>query len=238
MFSIPERLGLQSEAIKGHAWQWACMLRCAIPGIVVDFDPVLQTCSVQVAVQERILVPQPPDTTQPDPVIGFNIPQDVPIDVLQQVPIVVPHVNGWSMTLPITPGTECLLVFADMCIDGWWDTGKVLPQYDRRRHDLSDAFAIFGPWSQPFAKNITDYSTTSVQLRSDDLTVLIDLAPGAVTIQAPIVNIAGMGGTPKPLINSDLITWITGTLIPALAGHGIMVAPPPATVVTTVVKGE
>jgi hypothetical protein len=45
VFSIAERLGVSTEAVEGHAWQWACMLRCAVPGIVKSFSAEKQTCS-------------------------------------------------------------------------------------------------------------------------------------------------------------------------------------------------
>src|SRR6185312_3051567 len=98
-------------------------------------------------------------------------------------------VPGWSITFPISVGTECLLIFADMCIDGWWQSGNISSQLDRRRHDLSDAFALFGPWSQP--NKISNYSTSSLQIRSDDQATLIELAPNVINIKADTITIQG-----------------------------------------------
>lgn len=182
MFSIQERLNLPTESIEGSAWQWACMLRVAIPGRVVSFDTDRQTCVVQPTIQELVLLPPPgvKDSSQ-------NIPTSVTIKPIQDVIPIMMRVPGWSITFPITQGTECLLIFADMCIDGWWQTGNIASQLDRRRHDLSDAFALFGPWSQP--NKISNYSTSSLQIRSDDQQTMIELSPNVINIKAKDVTI-------------------------------------------------
>lgn len=233
MLSIQERLSIHTEPIEGAAWQWLCALRSATPGIVVSFDPDKQTCVVQIATQEVVLKPPP---NAPSPASIQNIPVSETIQPLQDVPIIMMRVPGWAITFPITPGTECLLIFADACIDGWWQNGGINPQYDRRRHDLSDAFALFGPWSQPNV--LSNYSTSSMQIRSDDQTVLIDLAPGVATVQAPLVKVQAQGGTPIPLVNELLYSWVIGPLITALASAGITVTPPPTTSVTTVLEAQ
>lgn len=198
MLSIQERLGLATEPIVGAAWQWACMLRSSIPGKVVSFDPTKQTCVVQPVIQEIVYLPAPggvvPASGSTGPSTTNNIPTVQTIKPIQDVPIMMMRVPGWSITLPIVKDTECLLIFSDMCIDGWWQSGGVQANMDpKRRHDLSDAMALFGPWSQPH--KFSDYSTTSMQIRSDDKSVLIDLAPGGITISAPTVNINTTGET-------------------------------------------
>ncbi|WP_457849452.1 hypothetical protein, partial [Staphylococcus aureus] len=50
-----------------------------------------------------------------------------------------------------------------------------------RMHDLSDGFAILGFRSQPRA--LSNISTTSAQLRSDDGATFIDLNPGTGEIK-------------------------------------------------------
>jgi hypothetical protein len=244
MLSIQERLGLHTEPIEGAAWQWACALRCAIPGIVQSFDPVKQTCVVQIAIQERIAPPLTPGVT--------GAPPDwETINPLQDVPIIMMRVPGWSITLPIVAGTECLLIFADMCIDGWWQSGGLQPQMDRRRHDLSDAFALFGPWSQPH--KLANYSTTSMQIRSDDQSILIDLAPGQITVTAPTVNVnstgsinataptvkaAASGGTAQPLVNQAWLTWYATNIQPFLVSKGYLGPAMPTGSATTVLEGQ
>lgn len=236
MLSIQERLGLKTEPIEGALYQWACMLRSATPGIVVSFDPVKQTCVVQPVIQEIILLPPPATSQNPTPGTTQNIPTSITIEPIQDVPIVMMRVPGWSITLPITAGTECLLIFNDSCIDGWYESGQVSAQYDRRRHDLSDAMALFGPWSQP---NVLDnYSTSSMQIRSDDQTVIIDLALGQITINAPSVKINATLGIPLPLMSQNFLTWFIANIEPFLVSKGYAGPPPPLNSVTTILEAE
>lgn len=207
-----------------------------MPGIVESFDPIKQTCVVQPAIQEVVLLPPPATTQNPKPGSSQNIPTSVTIKPIQDVPIMMMRVPGWSITLPIVAGTECLLIFSDMCIDGWWQNGGVNSQYDRRRHDLSDAMALFGPWSQP--NKLSNYSTTSMQIRSDDQSELIDLATGQITISAPSVVINSAGGATKPVCTQDLFDWVHTSLIPKLSLHGITINLPPVSSITTVLEAE
>lgn len=236
MLSIQERLGVKTEPVAGAAWQWSCALRSSIPAIVKSFDPVKQTVVAQPAIQEVVLLPPPATPQNPSPGSSQNIPTSVSIEPIQDVPIMMMRVPGWSITFPIVEGTECLLIFSDMCIDGWWQNSGVNAQFDRRRHDLSDAVALFGPWSQPNV--LSDYSTDSVQIRSDDKSVMIDLTSGQITIQASAINILEDGGTPLAVVSKPFLDWVTASLLPALASHGITVTAPPITSLTTVLKAQ
>ena len=82
------------------------------------------------------------------------------IPVLLDVPIVIPRAGGYCLTMPIKQGDECLVVFGDMCIDGWWHMAAY--KIKLKREDMiyqTDGFAILGTWSQP--RVIKDYSTDS-----------------------------------------------------------------------------
>lgn len=150
----------EEEQQRAAAFNNAAQLRVAIPGIVESFDAEKQTVSVQPAITENIQA-------------GEEAAKATPLPVLTDIPICFPRAGGYSLTLPIKKGDECLLVFADMCIDGWWQSGGVQDQMETRRHDLSDAFAIIGTTSQP--RKVTGYSTENMQVRTDDGKVVIEL---------------------------------------------------------------
>lgn len=236
MLSIQERLAIHTEVIEGHAWQWACMLRCAIPAIVESFDPVAQTCVVTPVIQEIVLKPAPQTSQGFSPGTIQNIPTSETIEPIQDVPIIMMRTPGWSITFPIVKGTECLLIFSDMCIDGWWKNGGITAQYDRRRHHLSDAFALFGPWSQP--NKLTNYSMSSMQLRSDDQSVVIDLSSSGVTITGPAISAIAEGGTSQFLMTGSWETWFVTNILPFLISKGYAGPNPPTNSVTTILKGE
>ncbi|MBJ3816656.1 translation initiation factor IF-2 [Shimwellia pseudoproteus] len=152
-------------------------LRVAMPGIIQSFDPDTVTAVVQPAIRA---VSRDND--------GNTSTHDYPL--LVDVPVVFPRGGGCTLTFPVKAGDECLVIFADRCIDFWWQNGGVQEPVDGRMHDLSDAFCIPGPQSQ--AQKISGISTTAAQLRTDSGAAFIELAPGgAVTITSPQVTING-----------------------------------------------
>lgn len=166
---ISERINSPEEFYRRMLDNFSNNLRVSIPAIIQEFDPVTQTVTVQPAIRERIM--------------GDNLePEWVELPMFLDVPVVLPRAGGFVLTMPIQKGDECLVVFSDMCIDAWFSNGGVQNQMEKRRHDLSDAFAIIGAWSQP--NKIPSYSTTDAQLRQVNGTSYIGLgADGTVTIK-------------------------------------------------------
>lgn len=148
--------------------QMAINMRVAMPGIIRSFDPVEQTVTVQCAIREKVNMD------------GNLSWQDIPL--LLDVPIVIPRAGGYTVTLPIKPGDECLVVFGDSCMDAWWQSGGVQNQIDCRRHDLSDGYALIGVYSQP--RRISNYSTNSVQLRNDAGDAYFEIKGNEINIKA------------------------------------------------------
>ena len=91
-------------------------LHCALPGNVVSFDPDTQTASIQPALK-----------------LG-----SLPYPVLTDVPVFMP------ISFEINPGDACLVVFSDVDIDRWFETGEASAPRSARRHSLSDGFAFVG----------------------------------------------------------------------------------------------
>lgn len=192
MNGIADRLKKQDETLKRLMDNVSWDIRVAIPGIIKSFNATKQTVEVQVAIRERVVI---------DGVLSWET-----IPILVDVPIVIPRAGGYMLTLPIEAGDECLVVFADACIDAWYQSGDVQNQIDRRRHDLSDGFAIIGTWSQPNV--IANYSTDKAQLRNaagtskvelDDTTInltttgIINLTAATLNIQVAAMNMNGDG---------------------------------------------
>lgn len=157
---VSERLKSQDELYRVIKDNILNTLRVSAPGIIDTFDPVTQTATVQIAIREKV--------TNIDMVEEW-----VDLPLLLDVPIVLPRAGNFVLTMPITKGDEVLVIFGDMCIDAWWNSGGVQNQIERRRHDLSDAFAIPGIWSQP--NKLTNYSTTSAQIRTLAGNMMIEL---------------------------------------------------------------
>jgi hypothetical protein len=91
-------------------------LHCALPGNIISFDPDRQTASIQPAAK-----------------VG-----SLPYPVLTDVPVFMP------VPFEINPGDACLVIFSDVDIDNWLETGEASAPNSPRRHSLSDGFAFVG----------------------------------------------------------------------------------------------
>lgn len=177
MIPFSERVSTPHTRDENEARQRAINFRVACPGIILSFDPSEQTVSVQLALREQRVDNEGNKT-------WIEIPQ------LVDVPVVFPRAGGYVLTMPIQEGDECLVIFGDMCMDAWWQSGGVQNQIDCRRHDLSDGFAILGPWSQP--QVIPNYSTSTAQFRTVDGSSYVELAGSNINIVASgNINIKG-----------------------------------------------
>lgn len=189
-----ERANDFNQVLKAALRGTQSKLWTSLPGIINSFDPERLTATVVPAIKmtrvER-------DGTEKQVVMGL----------LLDVPIVFPRGGNCTLTFPIKQGDEVLVVFASRCIDAWWQSGGVQAQAEFRMHDLSDGFAIPGPFSQ--ATKIAGLSADSVQLRTDDGQAAIEINPtthgikartvgdlsakaaGAIQLDAPTIVITG-----------------------------------------------
>ncbi|HBM7722499.1 TPA: hypothetical protein LZ419_002623 [Escherichia coli] len=165
--SSQTRSGALAEVLASERKTLSEQMRVALPGIIQSFDPESLTAVVQPAIR---YIERDND--------GNKSTKDYPL--LVDVPVVFPRGGGCTLTFPVSEGDECLVIFADRCIDFWWQSGGVQEPVDGRMHDLSDAFCIVGPQSQ--AKKIGGISTSAVELRSDDGETKLSLNPASGVI--------------------------------------------------------
>ncbi len=161
--SVKERLAQGANSvllIQEGLKKLSSELRANMPGIVKSFDPLTMTASVQPAIRESVKN------------YDSLVPKWTELPVISDVPVLFPGSSDYIMTFPLQEGDEVLLVFSDMNIDGFWQTGKTANQTILRRHALSDAMAIpVQGISQPKAQTVTDFNTVYPELRSADVTV-------------------------------------------------------------------
>ncbi|MDW1476512.1 Gp138 family membrane-puncturing spike protein [Klebsiella pneumoniae] len=167
-------------------------IRVSMPGVIKSFDPETVTCVVEVS----IYIPKPESAEGKS--IDRLAQDNVFYPLILDAPVIFPRGGGCTLTFPISAGDECLVIFADRCIDFWWQNGGVQNGSRGRMHDYSDAFVIPGPQSQ--AKKISGISTTAAQLRTDDGTAFIEVSAGGditattagnATINAPEIVLNG-----------------------------------------------
>lgn len=208
--SIPSQVGGEQNMATALTDDIMSNLRVALPGIIQSFDPETVTCVVQPAVKGY-------ESDDAGKKSSLSLP------LLVDIPVIFPRGGGVTLTFPVRAGDECLLVFADRCIDFWWQNSGVQEPVDGRMHDLSDAFAIVGPQSQ--AQKISDISTSAAQLRTDDGDAFIELDPSShavtVTTQGKLTASA-QGGTeinsPEIVLNGNVT--INGNLSQGMGDGG------------------
>ena len=159
----------------------------ALPAIIISFDPEKRTVSAQPTIQ-RVF-------SEGEGKAGAdNLPPCV------DVPVVFPMGGGYELTFPINKGDECLLIFAERCIDSWFETGRPSEPADFRQHDLSDAFAIVGVRSlankQPVWADGVELHGNGNHVRIDDKSIEAKTVSGTYTKLNPSsINMQAAGAT-------------------------------------------
>lgn len=160
-FNDPEEtLRVIFEAMSRELWT-SCV------GIIDSFNPELQTATVQPAIKAMVQGQDGRWKAEPMP-------------LLLDVPVYFPSGGGCALTFSVAAGDECLVCFADRCIDSWWQSGGVQVPMSPRAHDLSDAMCFVGFRSKP--KKINNFNVEATELRADDGLTKISLNPTAKTI--------------------------------------------------------
>jgi len=216
--------------------------RCATPAFLTkDLDVDTQTVTVQIAIQERVRTPGGAQWWDVPPIIN--------------VPIITPRGGGYSVTLPLKKGDEGLLVFCDTCFDNWWVNGQSnsppahtsstttaasgsQTQFEVRRHYVHDCGFIPGMWSQP--NLLSNYSTSSLQIRSDDGTTIVDVSEAGVAIKGATVTAAD-GGAAQALVTDAFYQWFLTNILPILQSPTYLQyggPTPPLNSETTILKGQ
>jgi len=142
-------------------------INICLPGRILSYDAGSQKASIQ-------------------PVLGRKLRdgREEKMPVLNDVPVVWPRSGGAHITLPVSNGDGCLIIFCDRSLDEWKSEGgdEVFPD-DPRAHDLSDAVAImgFGPF------NSLGGSGSAIEIKMGGTTFTLD--GGSATIDAPSVSI-------------------------------------------------
>lgn len=192
-----ERLNDFEEALRSALDGRQAEIWTALPGIITSCDGF--TAEVQPA--QKLLILQRDGSTK-----------WVAMPPIVDAPVIFPSGGGFTLTFPIKPGDECLLIIASRCIDTWWQLGGVQVQAELRMHSLSDGFVLVGPRSKP--RQLSGISTTSTQLRSDDGETFVEVAADQ------IVNVIAPGGI--NLTTQGKITMLADQGIDATTAEGMM----------------
>jgi len=147
---------------------------CAMPGIVQSFNA--QDCTAQVQLAIRM---QNRDKNN-------NWTDINPSPVIPKALVCFPGNKNYIFTFPIAAGDEGLLVFADRCIDAWWQSGGVQSQLDIRNHDLTDGIFFPGVRSLPNVPNNINPSAAEFRTSSGNTKIAFSDAGGIVMTASSI----------------------------------------------------
>jgi len=163
-YRIPREIEEDHKKMSGLS----AKIHVAMPGIIQSFNSTTQTATVQLSVQELVNIQ--------------GVQSWVNIPMLHDVPIVFPRASGYSITFPVAAGNECLVIFADVCTDAHFQSGGTNNiQMCKRRHSLSDGYAIITGTSQP---NSLSTIANGLQLQKDDGSATINIQANTITINA------------------------------------------------------
>ncbi len=219
MVSIAERTNDREEALQLMLENQQSGMWTALPGRITAVNRAAGTVQVQPTIQASIRLPDDTSRTQ-------NLP------VLADVPIIFPGGGGATMTFPIQPGDECLVVFSSRPIDSWWQGGGEQPAIMPRMHSLSDGFALVGVRNR--GRALPTVSDAQVELRSDGGSTRVSLNPttnkvdvvatAEVTVTAPQIKLNGLVTITGGLV-VDGITFGTHKHTGVSPGGGISAGP-------------
>ncbi len=214
-------------------------LHTSIPGVVVSYNPLLQTADVQPVVK-RAIATYDGDT------------EHETLPVIHNVPIEWPGGGGFAMQFPVQPGDNVWLIFSEAATAQWRSTGQVSEPGDLRRHDLSYACAIWvrgtdaealGPLLPPnearmdcpapfvFAPNAAGQALALPVARANPiLTYLALLHAAVVAIQATLVSLQTVPTILAVPATGTATTASGAAVTAATAGVAAMAATAPSTV--------
>jgi hypothetical protein len=181
----------------------------ALPAQVTEaFDPA--RCSVTVK----------PLLRRPIPAADGTFPaEDLP--EIYDVPVCFPMFGGFQITMPISVGDVCMLIFPDYDPGAWRANGAETHPGDIRRHHLSGACALFGGM-RTLGNPLASYnasalefgrssglrvSVTASQMRVGGNTKQVALADAVradlLSIKTDLTNIATAAGTSSAYVVSS-----------------------------------
>ena len=192
-----------SEVLDENARDTKLAINCVQIGVIQTFDPATQRASIKIAMKQVRDIAED----------GTRTITEYPL--LVECPVMVLFGGVDILSMPITAGDNCILLFNDRQIDEWMYGGEDQTPVTGRLHDLSDGIAIVG--IRPLTNSITNYLANGIRLSHGQGSSQIDLKDDLIhTIAELFFHDGDMEITGSALINEDLDvignTDITGTL--------------------------
>ena len=134
---------------------------CHAIGTVEFFNPLTQTISASISYKKTFMKFETPLGTP------STTPTYYPVDypILVDVPIIIIGGGNASLTMPISIGDSCLILFNDRDIDVWFQGSTNSAPATNRLHSFSDGVALIG--LNNLANISLDYDSTRALLKNE-----------------------------------------------------------------------
>lgn len=171
-------------------------------GTVRSFDSVTQTATATINYKKTFFEFNEVSQTYSEKLVDYPTMLDCPVIVLG---------GGLSsLTFPISPGDECLVLFNDRDIDNWFAGSVGGPVASSRFHSFSDAIILVGVHS--LAKSIPTYDTIRAVLSNGQ--AMVGVGPSLIKIANNITTL----NTLLQTLVTDLQTLISQTAAITVTG--------------------
>lgn len=118
-----------------------------------------------------------------------GVQSDVDMPLLVDVPFQCYKGNGYSITVPVKAGDECLIIFTDVDFSAWFQNGGFNYAEHSFIHSYCNAMAIVGFSSEVNA--IPNYNPNAIEIRNSDASEKISLSSGNITLKSATITLDG-----------------------------------------------
>ena len=125
-----------SDLLELHKKDIMLSMNCHAIATVQVFNPQDQTIQATINYKKTYFLP--------DPATGVLSKVDREYPLLADVPVISMRGGVSGLTMPISPGDQCIILFNDRSIDEWFTTGRNSALDSFRVHDITDGIAIVG----------------------------------------------------------------------------------------------
>lgn len=149
--------------------------------------------------------------------------------VLEDCPVFILNGGGASITFPIAPGDQCLILFNDRNIDNWYLDGSIKEPRDNRVHSIADGMILVGISDSahaiiaPSQSACLNGGSKKIAIKNDatDLKTLLLSLIDAIVAMTQTVAGGGGGTTVSPPVNAATFTALK-TQFASLLDEGIV----------------
>lgn len=153
VFMNPKSLDCDIELIKRVIYE---TVNTSIPGEIIAFDNKTQTCTVKPCIRRLFVDDGGQKKT-------FDYPK------VFECPVFFPYstTSGFSMTYPVSPGDQCLIIFSQKSLDNWLRFGSVQDPAESdfsRCLSMNDAIVLVGLIPSPSV--IQKFNDQGIEIRN------------------------------------------------------------------------